>query len=120
MDSFGRVAFITIAWDASFSAIAAIILMVVYSFDPPLAFFLGASVALFFTGVMLIRFLFLTEQRILNSEPWQVMDPSERPVGDDGLRGAQETFEAMLLRFAKAGSGAASTLFGFALLASWI
>lgn len=120
MDSFGRVAFFTIAWDASFAVIAAAILMLAYSFDPPLAFFIGASVALFFTGVLLIRALFLTEHRIQTSEPWQAMEPSERPVGDDGLRDAQETFESMLLRFAKASSGVASTLFGFALLASWI
>jgi hypothetical protein len=120
MDSFGRIAFFTIAWDASFAAIAAAVLMVIYSFDPPLAFFIGASVALFFTGVMLTRALFLTEYRIQISEPWQAMEPSERPVGDDGLRKAQETFESMLLRFAKASSGISSTLFGFALLASWI
>lgn len=120
MDSFARVAFFTIAWEASFAVVAAAVLMVAYSFDPPLAFFIGASVALFFTGVMLVRALFLTEQRIQASEAWQVMEPSERPVGDDGLRNAQETFESMLLRFAKAGSGVASTLFGFALLASWV
>ncbi len=120
MDSFGRIAFFTIARDASCSAIAAAILMVAYSFDPPLAFFLGASVALFFTGVMLVRFVLLSEDRIVASEPWQVMEPEQRPVGHDGLRGALDQFERMLLRFAKVGSGAASALFGVSLLASWI
>ena len=120
MDTFARVAFLRIALDASFAAIAATILMLAYSFDPPLALFSGASVVLFFTMVMLIRALFLTEDRIVRSEAWQIIEPEQRPTGDDGRRMARDWMETAFLRFAKVASGIASLLFGFALLTSWV
>ena len=84
MDTFARFAFFTIARDASFAALAAGLLMVAYSFDPPLALVIGASVAMFFTTVMLVRALFLTDEKVVSTEPWLVMQPDERPVGEIG------------------------------------
>ena len=86
MDTFARFAFFTIARDASCGALAAGILMFAYSFDPPLALVIGASIAMFFTAVMLVRAFFLTEHRVVSTEPWLVMQPEERPVGDAGRR----------------------------------
>lgn len=120
MDTFSRFAFFTIARDASFAALAAGILMVAYSFNPPLAFVIGASVAMFFSAVMLIRALFLTEDRIVSSEPWQVMEPEQRPVGDAGRAGACERLETMLLGAAKSAAGIASVMFALGLLISWM
>lgn len=119
MDTFSRFAFFTVARDASFSALAAGILMVAYSFDLSLAFVIGASVAMFFTAVMLIRAFLLTEDRIIATEPWLVMQPDERPVGDAGRAYAREQLENMLLTGAKSASGVASILFGLGLLTSW-
>lgn len=119
MDTFARFAFFTIARDASFSALAGGILMVAYSFNPPLALVIGASVAMFFAAVMLIRALFLTEERVVTTEPWQVMEPDERPVGDAGRAFACDRLETMLLGAAKNAAGIASVLFGLGLLISW-
>jgi hypothetical protein len=119
MDTFVRLAFFTIARDASFSALAAGILMVAYSFNPPLALVLGASVVMFFTAVMLVRALFLSEDRVVATEPWLVMEPDERPIGDDGRAVACAQFETMLLGAAKNAAGIASVMFGLGLLTAW-
>ena len=120
MDTFSRFAFFTVARDASFSALAAGILMIAYSFDLSLAFVIGASVAMLFTTIMLIRALVLTEDRIVATEPWLVMQPEERPVGDAGRAYAREKLETMLLTGAKSAAGVASFLFGLGLLTSWV
>jgi hypothetical protein len=119
MDTFARFAFFTIAHDAGVSAFAGGILMLAYSFNPPLALVLGASVAMFFAVVMLIRALFLTEDRIVSTEPWQVMEPEQRPVGDAGRAGACDRLETMLLAAAKNAAGIASVMFGLGLLIAW-
>ena len=119
MDTFARFAFFTIARDASCGALAAGILMFAYSFDPPLALVLGASIAMFFTAVMLVRAFFLTEHRVVSTEPWLVMQPEERPVGDDGVSYARDRLETMMLGAAKTASGIASLMFGLGLLLSW-
>lgn len=119
MDTFARFAFFTIARDASVSAFAAGILMLAYSFNPPLALVLGASVAMFFAGVMLVRALFLTEDRVVTTEPWQVMEPEQRPVGDNGRAIACQQLETMLLGAAKNAAGIASVMFGLGLLMAW-
>ena len=120
MDTFSRFAFFTVARDAGIAALAAGILMVAYSFDLSLAFVIGASVAMFFTAVMLVRALFLTEDRVVATEPWLVLEPNERPAGDAGRAYAYERLETMLLTGAKGASGVASLLFALGLLASWI
>jgi hypothetical protein len=119
MDTFARFAFFTIARDASCGALAAGILMVAYSFDPPLALVIGATIAMFFTAVMLVRALVLTEHRVVSTEPWLVMEPHERPVGDAGLACAKDRLQTMLLGAAKTASGIASVMFGLGLLLSW-
>lgn len=119
MDIFARFAFFTIARDAGVAAFAAVILMLAYSFNPPLSLVLGASVAMFFAGVMLVRALFLTEDRVVATEPWQVMEPDQRPIGDVGRAAACERFETMLLIAAKNAAGIASVLFALGLLSSW-
>ncbi len=119
MDTFSRFAFFTVIRDASLATLAAGILMIAYSFDLPLALVIGASVAMFFAAVMLVRAFFLTEDRVVATEPWLVMQPNERPVGDAGRAYAYEQLETMLLTGAKTAAGVASLLFAFGLLASW-
>ena len=120
MDTFSRFAFFTVARDAGIAALAAGILMIAYSFDLSLAFVIGASVAMFFTAVMLVRALFLTEDRVVATEPWLVLEPNERPAGEAGRAYAYEQLETMLLTGAKGASGVASFLFALGLLAAWV
>lgn len=119
MDTFARFAFFTVARDASCAGLAGGILMVAYSFDPPLALVIGASVAMFFAAVMLVRAFFLTENRVVSTEPWLVMQPEERPVGDAGVSYARDRLETMMLGAAKTASGVASVMFGLGLLLNW-
>ena len=118
MIPFRRFAFFTVARDASFVALAAATLMLAFSFEPALAFKIGATVALIFSLLLLARSYFLTEERFLRSEAWRALNPDERPAGNHGRRLARAQLEELLLRFAKAASGVAGLLYGSALLLS--
>jgi hypothetical protein len=118
MIPFARFAFFTIARDASFVTLAAATLMVGFSFVPPLAFKIGATIALIFSIVLLVRSYFLTEERLLRSEVWQALRPDERPAGEYGRQLARAQLEELLLRFAKGASGIAGILYGAALVLS--
>jgi hypothetical protein len=118
MIPFRRFAFFTVARDASFVALAALMLMVAFSFEPPLAFEVGATVALVFSIGLLIRSYLLTEETFLRSEAWYALRPDERPIGDHEQHLARAQLEELLLRFAKAASGVAGLLYISALLLS--
>ncbi len=113
-----RFAFFTLARDSAFVALVAGTLMVGFSFVPPLAFAIGATVALIFSIGLLTRGYFLTEERFIRSEPWLALRPDERPPDEWGRRLAQAQLKMLLLRFAKGASAVASILFGTALLLS--
>ena len=116
MIPFRRIAFYTVARDASFVTLAAATLMVAFSFAPPLAFKIGATVALMFSIGLLIRRYFLTEERFLRSEAWRALRPEETPAGQHGQALARAQLEELLLRVAKAASGIAGILYGSALV----
>lgn len=111
MIPFRRFAFFTVARDATFVTLAAATLMLAFSFEPPLAFKIGATVALLFSLLLLTRSYFLTEERFLRSEAWRALKPEERPAGNHGCQLARAQLEELLLRFAKAASGVASILY---------
>jgi hypothetical protein len=116
MDKFTRHASFALLRDASFVAVAAVTLMVAFSFDPPLALKIAAYVALGFAVLLLLRALLMTEAAVVESEPWQELEPQDRPAGDEGAVWARERMEETLLRFAKTASGVACALFGSALI----
>lgn len=118
MIPFRRFAFYTVARDAAFVALAAATMMVGASFEPPLAFKIGATVALIFSIGLLIRAYLLTEERFLRSEAWRALRPEERPAGEDERRLAQAQLEELLLRAAKAASGVAGIFYCSALVLS--
>lgn len=111
MDRFTQFAISVIARDAGFVALAAVTLMVGFSYDPPLALAIGAHIALGFSLFLLYRVTALTEERLRRTEPWRGLDPQERPRGDFALVRARDSLEDVLLRFAKSSAGLASTLF---------
>lgn len=118
MDQFTRYASFTVARDASFAAVAAVTLMVAFSFDPPLALEIAAHVALGFALVLLVRAFLLTESRVIQSEPWRGLEPELRPSGERAAVWARDCMEGILLRFAKTSSGIACGLIGAALIVS--
>ena len=113
-----RYAYFTLVRDASFFTLAAVLLMIAFSFEPPLAFEIGATVALIFTIVLLIRDLLLTHERFLRSEVWRGLEPEERPAGEHGAQIARDYMHELLLRFAKSSSAIAGVLYASALVLS--
>jgi hypothetical protein len=118
MGPFKRFAFFTIARDSAFVALAAATLMVGFSYEPSLAFDIGASFALLFSIGLILRVGLLTEDRLLRSEQWRALHLEERPAGDQGRRWARAELERVLLRFAKSAAGVAVILYGSALTLS--
>jgi hypothetical protein len=108
----------TLLRDAGFFAVAAVTLMVGFSFEPALALNLGASVALVFAIVQLLRVSRLTEQRFRHSEVWLALRPDERPTGEHGIRIALNSAQDQMLRFAKSAAGTAVTLYSSGLTLS--
>ena len=94
MIPFRQFAFYTVARDAAFVALAAATMMVGASFEPPLAFKIGATVALIFSIGLLIRAYLLTEERFLRSEAWRALRPEERPAGEDERRLARRNWKS--------------------------
>ena len=115
---FTRFAYFTVTRDASFVALVAALLMLVFSYRLPVACEVGATVALIFSIVLLIRAFSLTERRFLRSEAWCQLRDEERPVGEHGRLWAQVELQELLLRFAKAASGVAGIFYGSVLLLS--
>ncbi len=111
-----RFAFFTLTRDSLFVALAAALLMLAFSFEPPLAFKVGATIALIFSVGLLARSYFMTEERFRRSEAWRALTPEERPAGDLGPRLAKEHFQMLLLRFAQGASAVACVLYASALL----
>jgi hypothetical protein len=115
MDRFAQFAFSTALRDASFVALAAVTLMVGFSFNPPLALVIGAHVALIFSLLLLYRVTILTDERVKRTEAWRGLEPHERPHGDSALAIAHDRLEEVLLRFSKTAAGVACTLFTLSL-----
>lgn len=108
----------TLLRDAGFFAVAAVTLMIGFSFEPALALDIGASVALLFAVVQLFRASCLTEERFRRCEVWQALEPDERPAGPHGIRFALTAAQDEMLRFAKSAAGTAATLYGSGLSVS--
>ena len=119
MSPFQRLAAFTIARDMSFVALAGGTLMVAFSFHLPLAFAIGASVALLLSVMLLTRAGRLTEERLVRSEPWRALAPDERPKGELALRQARDNYEDLLFHVAKSAAGNAVLLFVAALVVSF-
>lgn len=118
MYPFTRYAFFTLARDASFVTLGGATMMVAASFEPAMAFKIGATVALIFSLLLMVRSYFLTDERFRRSEVWRALRPDERPAGDHGRLAARAQMEELMLRFAKAAAGVAGILYCSALMAS--
>ena len=104
MNPFSQMAEQTLARDASIVGFAGAMLLTVFSFAPPIALKLTATVALFFSAVLILRAHRLTEDRVDELEAWRGLDPELRPDGDGGRLWARDEFEDLLLHMAKTAS----------------
>jgi hypothetical protein len=118
MDPFRRFAAFTLARDASCVAFTAAMLMLAFSFAPAVAFGIGANLALIFSIVLGLRALFLTDQRLLQTEVWRVLEPGERPQGEAEQQRARDELQELLLRFAKSAAALAIGLYSSSLVSS--
>lgn len=111
-----RYAVFTLMRDAGFFGIAAFTLMVAFSFEPALAFKIGATVVLLFALLMLARSYLLTDESFQQSEIWRSLRPEERPAGERGLQVARATLQELMLHFAKTAAGVACVMYCGALV----
>lgn len=118
MAAFRRFAFAIVARDASFVALAVATLMLGFSFAPALSLAIGAHAALAFAIVTILRAVCLCEDGIQHTEPWRNLDPHDRPTDEFGRRLARDSFQDVLLRFARAAAGVAVLLYGASLVIS--
>jgi predicted RND superfamily exporter protein len=118
MGAFRRLAYAAAARDAGFVSLAAVTLMVAFSFAPALSLSIGANIALLFAIFMILRAVCLRDESIERTEAWLVLQPRERPAGDIGRRLARDELQDVLLRFARAAAGAAIVLYGASLVVS--
>ena len=120
MTHFTRLAYLTMARDTGFVALAACLTMVAFSFELSItaAFKAGASVVLLFSIVLMARAGRLTEERFLRCDPWLSLRADERPADQRSRTLARAKLEEMQLRVAKYAAAAASLLYGSGLLLS--
>jgi hypothetical protein len=116
MTLFARFALFAVARDTAFVTLAAMILMLAFSFELAWSFEAGATVALIFCVGLMARAYFLTEDRLERSEVWRALPEEHRPAGSAGRRWARGYFEFLLLQFAKGASALAGLLYISALI----
>jgi hypothetical protein len=118
MGPFHRLAFFTVTRDAAFVTLAASTLMLAFSFQPALAFGIGANIALAFSLGLILRAARLNEDRVTRTEPWRVLEPDQRPAGPTGQRQASDDLKGILLHNAKAAATIAIALYSSSLISS--
>jgi hypothetical protein len=116
MGPFRENAFYVLAWRAFQVALIALALIVTRSLELAAAFLIGANVALLFSLGLIVWSERLTEQRIVWTEAWRMLKPSQRPAGRAGRRWALSCLSDVALRFAQVVSVLAIALSASALM----
>jgi hypothetical protein len=116
MEPFEEKAFYLLVWRAFLAALIALVLMATCSYRISAAFIIAANVALIFSLGLIVWVRRLTDERIVSTEAWRMLEPSQRPAGIGGRRWARLYLGDMALRFAKASSAVAAGLSASALI----
>lgn len=116
MRPFRENAFYLLAWRAFLVALITLVLMVTRSFEIAAAFLIGANVALLFSLSLMVWSEWLSEERIVWTEAWRMLKPSQQPAGRAGRRWAHSCLSDVALRFAQVASVLAITLSASALM----
>ena len=120
MNPFARFAFFVVARDTGFVTLAAMILMLAFSFEPAWSFEAGATVALIF-AIALVGAQSISSPK----SAWSAARSGARcrrnsgRRATEGRRWARGYFELLLLHFAKGASGFAGLLYVSALILAW-
>jgi hypothetical protein len=118
MIRFRENAFYLLAWRAFLAALIGLVLMATRCAEAAVAFLIGANVALLFSSGLIVWSEQLTDERVVWTEAWRMLRPSQRPAGRAGRRWAHGCLSDMALRFAEGASGLAIALSASALIAS--
>jgi hypothetical protein len=116
MRPFRENAFYLLAWRAFLVALITLVLMITRSFELAAAFLIGANVALLFSLSLMVWSEWLSEERIVWTEAWRMLKPSQQPAGRAGRRWAHSCLSDVALRFAQVASVLAITLSASALM----
>jgi hypothetical protein len=110
MDPFSQKAFGLLVWRAFLTALVAVLLAIAGRLPLPIAFLAGADVALLFSLGLIAWSQFLTDERVVSTEAWRMLDRGQRPGGIAGRRWACRHLRDEALLFAKAASAVAAAL----------
>jgi hypothetical protein len=110
MDPFSETAFGLLVWRAFLTALVTILLAVTGDLPVPAALLVGANVALLFSLGLIAWSQSLTDERVVLTEAWRILNPAHRPAGIGGRRWACRYLHEETLLFAKAASAVAIAL----------
>jgi hypothetical protein len=110
MGPFSETAFGLLVWKAFLTALVTILLTVVGDLPLPVALLAGANVALLFSLGLVAWSAFLTDERVVSTQAWRILNPAQRPAGLGGRRWACRHLRDEALLFAEAASGVAVAL----------
>ena len=105
MEPFEEKAFYLLVWRAFLAALITLVLIVI-----------AANMALIFSLGLIVWARRLTDERIVSTQAWRILEPSQRPAGIGGRRCARLYLTEVALRFAKTSSAVAAGLSASALI----
>jgi len=116
MEPFQEKAFYLLVWRAFLVFLIALVVIVTGSYRVSAAFIIAANVALIFALGLIVWARQLNDERIVSTQAWRILEPSQRPAGIGGRRCARLYLTEVALRFAKASSAVAAGLSASALI----
>jgi hypothetical protein len=116
MEPFEEKAFYLLVWRAFRAALITLVLIVTRGYQVPGAFVIAANMALIFSLGLIVWTRRLTDERIVSTQAWRILEPSQRPAGIGGRRCARLYLTEVALRFAKTSSAVAAGLSASALI----
>jgi hypothetical protein len=118
MGPFSETAFALLVWRAFLTGLVTVLLTTVGDLPLAAALLAGANVALLFSLGLIAWSQSLTDERIVSTEAWRILNPAQRPAGLGGRRWACRCLRDLALLFAKDASavavGLAAAAFVFA------
>jgi hypothetical protein len=110
MDPFSETAFGLLVWRAFLTALVTILLAVTGDLPVPAVLLIGANVALLFALGLIAWSGSLTDERVVSTKAWRILNPAQRTAGIGGRRWACGLLRDEALLFAKAASAVAIAL----------
>ncbi len=118
MTRFRENAFYLMVWRALLATLLGLVLIATRSAEVAAALLIAAHMSLLFSFGLIMWSQWLSEERIVWTEPWRMLRPGQRLAGRAGRRLAYKCLSDMALRFAKGASALAVALSASALIAS--